>query len=117
MTRRALTKLQRVRVFDEASGICHLCSTKIHAERGEAWDVSHVIPLEAGGADEPHNMRPAHRACHRNHTAEVDAPLIAKTRRQRAKHLGIRSTSRPIDGSKNSPWKKPMHGPAVRRHP
>lgn len=92
MTRRSLTKAQRVRVFDAGNGICHLCGTKIQI--GEEWDVSHDIPLEAGGADEPENMKPAHRTCHRAHTAEVDAPLIAKVKRQRQKHIGIRKPSR-----------------------
>ena len=93
MTRRSLSKLDRVRVFDAHDGICEFCGCRIHAERGEAWDVSHSIPLEAGGKDEPSNMRPAHRTCHRKHTAEVDAPVIAKTKRLRQKNLGIRKPS------------------------
>lgn len=117
MTRRSLSRLQRVRLFDAAEGKCHFCGVKIHAERGEAFDISHVIPLEAGGADEPHNMRPAHRSCHRDHTARVDAPLIAKVHRQRAKHLGIgRKSSRPMDGTRASGLRKRMNGDVERWH-
>ncbi len=88
MTRRSLSQAQRIRVFDGGEGRCHICETKISV--GDLWDVSHVIPLAAGGKDEPSNMSPAHRRCHQQVTAESDLPLIAKVRRQRAKHLGIR---------------------------
>lgn len=115
MTRRSLTKLQRARIFDAAEGICSKCGTKINAGRGEAWDVSHEIPLEAGGADDESNMRPAHRSCHREHTAKVDAPLIAKTKRQRQKHLGVRSSSKPMPCGRNSRFKKTMSGAVVDR--
>jgi 5-methylcytosine-specific restriction protein A len=115
MSRKSLTSAQRVRIFDAGAGLCHFCGCKIHAERGEAWDVSHVIPLEAGGPDELHNMQPAHRTCHRKHTAEIDAPRIAKTKRQRQKHLGIRHpTVRPLPGSRASGIRKRMSGEVER---
>jgi len=77
MTRRSLSTRDRVKVFEAAKGVCHLCSLRIHP--GEEWDVSHAIPLAIGGADDFSNMLPAHRKCHRQHTATVDAPRIAKT--------------------------------------
>lgn len=53
--------------------------------------------------------------CHKPKTA-TDQGDIAKSRRREAKDQGFyRSTRRPIDGSRNSPWKKPFNGPAVRR--
>lgn len=115
MPRKSLSRVQRVRIFDAAKGICHLCGLKIDAPRGDLWDVSHEIPLEAGGADESHNMKPAHRRCHRQHTAEVDAPLIAKVKRQRAKNLGVRKPSRPMPGSRASNFKHHMDGTVSRR--
>lgn len=114
MTRRSLTSVQRTKIFLAAAGVCHFCEVRIHAERGEAWDVSHVIPLEAGGKDEPENMLPAHRTCHRKHTAEVDAPLIAKTKRQRGKNLGIRKPST-FQTSRDGKWKAKIGGGAERR--
>ncbi len=74
--------------FDEHGGICHICRLPI--ERGQAWDRSHPIPLAIGGSDTPDNWRPAHRKCHATQTAKIDAVLIAKTRRQRQKHLGVK---------------------------
>lgn len=40
----------RLRVFDTAGGLCHLCSRKIPA--GEYWQCDHVIAL-VNGADFP----------------------------------------------------------------
>lgn len=111
MTRRNLTKLQRVRVFDAAGGICHLCKAKIHV--GERWDVEHVKPLSMGGADDETNMAPAHVGCHREKTSAEAGPR-AKADRIRARHLGIRKRSR-FPGSKDSPFKIKLDGSVVRR--
>lgn len=84
--RRSLTTADRVRIFGAHDGICEFCDGKITV--GQAWEISHTIPLEMGGADDDTNMRPAHKKCHREHTAKVDQPAIAKTKRQHAKHIG-----------------------------
>ena len=89
--RKRLSTRERAKCFDAAGGICHLCGMKIQA--GEAWDVSHEIPLAAGGDDTPENRKPAHRRCHRAWTANHDAPLIAKTKRQHQKHIGAKEKS------------------------
>jgi len=86
MTRRRLSTKARVSIFTRANGICHLCGGKITP--GEAWDVSHEIPLALGGADDETNWRPAHRKCHRDHTAQTDIPAIARAKRREAKHIG-----------------------------
>lgn len=91
MTRRSITKAMRIRIFDRASGVCYLCGQKIHV--GQRWDVEHQRPISMGGADEETNMAPAHVDCHAVKTAE-EATLRAKADRQRARHLGIRSTPR-----------------------
>ncbi|MFC0282420.1 HNH endonuclease [Camelimonas abortus] len=113
MKRKSLTAAQRVRVFDAAGGVCHICSLRIQV--GEPWDVEHCKPLWLGGADEPSNMRPAHIRCHAVKTAG-EAKTRAKTDRVRAIHLGIKPKSRnPIPGSKASGWKRRMDGTVVRR--
>lgn len=88
--RRSLSRLARVRIFDAAGGVCHLCKTKITV--GERWDVEHVRALSLGGADDEANMRPAHVDCHRIKTSE-EAPRKAKADRQRAAHLGIKKNA------------------------
>ena len=110
--RRSLSKLARIRIFDSADGICHICKTKIHT--GEAWQADHILPLALGGEDEEGNMAPAHERCHGKKT-KGDVGKIRKADRQRAKHLGIKKGSRPIPGSKNSRWKKKIDGTVVER--
>lgn len=95
------------------NGTCHLCSMKVIA--GQEWDVSHDIPLEAGGKDDESNWLVAHRKCHRIQTATIDAPLIAKVRHIRLKHMGIKTSKTPMPMGRASKWKKKMDGTVVRR--
>ena len=86
----------------EHKRICHLCGGEI--QNGQRWERSHLIDLAAGGDDVPENWAPAHHRCHRDYTSTVSAPRIAKTRRQRQKHLGAKPlASRPIPTRAN-PW-------------
>ena len=90
-TRRRISTRDRAKILDRDSGVCHMCGLKIDA--GQAWEASHRIPLACGGADDMSNLSPAHKRCHRAHTATVDAPWIAKTRRQRQAHNGAKVPS------------------------
>lgn len=89
MTRRRLSRLERVKIFDAHQGICLHCKLKIHAERGEKWEAMHIVSLWAGGKDEHENMGPGHVKCHREQTT-AEAPVKAKSDRVRARHLGIK---------------------------
>lgn len=102
MKRARLSTRDRLRIFTAADGVCHLCNGKILP--GEAWEVSHPVPLEMGGADEIQNMFPAHKKCHRRQTSEVDIPMIAKAKRRQMRHLGVKKARaitrwRRFDGS------------------
>lgn len=90
-SRKRLSARDREKLYDEHKGICHLCGGVIDPDQG--FEVSHPIPLAAGGDDVPSNRAPAHKRCHRRQTSEIDAPRIAKTRRQRQKHIGARPRS------------------------
>jgi 5-methylcytosine-specific restriction protein A len=85
--RRSISNAMRVRIFDTAGGVCHLCKLPINATRGEKWHVEHIKPLWEGGSDDEKNMAPAHVDCHATKSAEESAPR-AKGTRQRAKHIG-----------------------------
>ena len=87
MSRKSLSRLARVRVFDAAKGICHLCETRIHA--GERWEAEHPRGLAFNGSDNEDDLRPAHVRCHKPKTA-AEATRRSKADRQRANHLGIR---------------------------
>jgi 5-methylcytosine-specific restriction endonuclease McrA len=112
MTRRPLSVTRRVALFQSHAGVCHLCSGRINA--GEAWEISHDIPLELGGADDETNLAPAHAKCHRAHTSTIDIPNIARAKRRYAKHIGARKRST-FPGSRSSKFKKLMNGETVLR--
>jgi hypothetical protein len=85
--RRSISTAKRVRIFDAAAGVCHLCELPIDATRGEKWHVEHRKPLWEGGSDDEGNMAPSHINCHATKTG-AEAPVRAKGTRQRARHIG-----------------------------
>lgn len=91
-SRRSISAKERLRLFQIHGGICMFCEGRIQV--GEAWEVSHAIPLELGGADDDANRKPAHKRCHRNHTSTVDQPNIARAKRRELRHMGIKKPSR-----------------------
>ena len=95
MSRRSITAKQRDAILVANHSTCHLCGGVIDPT-SEGWDVSHEIPLAIGGSDDESNWRAAHRKCHRHHTANVDAPRIAKTVRQGQKDRGVRRSRTPM---------------------
>ena len=100
MTKRAsLSPMRKLRIFEAAGSRCHICGLKIQGK----WDVEHVIPLALGGADDETNMAPAHKACHAPKTAE-DVAAIARAKRRKARHLGIRKRSSFPKAPPNSHW-------------
>lgn len=102
----------KLRIFEREGGRCWLTGRKINP--GDAWDLDHKIALCNGGTHSEDNLAPALREEHRKKTAE-DVKMRAKADRVRKKHLGIHRPKYPMPGSKASGWKKPLHGPAVRR--
>ena len=114
--RRRISTRERADIFLRHGGHCALCGGSIMP--GDGWDVHHATPLELGGEDGGDNLVPAHRACHRHHTASEDVPRIRKAQRQQAKHLGFRAPSRtPLPFGRRSPLRKKINGQIVRRDP
>lgn len=89
--RKSLSRTVRVRVFERAGGICHLCRGKISA--ADKWDVDHILPLALGGPDDESNLAPAHKVCHVA-KSRVDVGRIRKADRQRAKFIGVKPPSK-----------------------
>ena len=75
-----------VRVFDRASGICHISGRKILAT--DKWEVEHIKPLKAGGENRESNLAPALVEPHKKKTAE-ERKITAKISRTRKKHIGV----------------------------
>lgn len=110
-TRQSLSPMRKLAIFEAAGGVCHLCERKIIV--GERWDVEHPRALGLLGVDDDTNRRPAHEDCHDIKTKD-DVSRIAKAKRQKAKHLGIRKRST-FPCGRNSPWKRKVSGGTVRR--
>lgn len=114
--RKALTPTQRLKLFEAFQGRCVLCDRKIEA--GEPWIDEHLRALGLGGTNAAENRGPAHKACADAKTFGKDGDLarIAKAKRVKMRHLGIRQRKGPpLPGSKDSPWKRKMDGTLVRR--
>lgn len=110
--RRSLSPMQRLRLFEAAESRCHICGLII--KPGALWQLDHVRPLALHGADEGSNLEPAHVKCHAIKT-KADVASIAKSKRMKAKHIGIKKRSAPFPGGRQSKWKKRMDGTVVLR--
>lgn len=89
----AIPKAVRLRVFERYGGVCQLSGRKIRA--GDRWDVDHRLALGLGGEHAESNLWPVLCDSHKAKTAE-DVRMIRKAQRQKAKHLGIKSSGRKI---------------------
>lgn len=108
-----MSPMRRLRIWERHKGRCIICKRKIDGVR-ERWIVEHDRALGLGGEDEDSNCGPAHETCGKDKT-KADVARISKAKRVKAKHLGIRNTSRPMQGSKASGLKKKMNGEVVAR--
>lgn len=111
--RKPLTRNQRMKQHDEKGGTCCVCLLPIPA--GEPFIDEHVIPLGLGGTNDQSNRGIAHILCARAKTKR-DLNLIAKAKRVRMKHLGVKKkTKSSFQTNRDGPYKKKMNGEVVRR--
>ena len=87
--RKPLTPSQRLKLFEAHKGVCCVCGAYIKA--GEKWVDEHIIPLGLGGSNDIENRAPAHEKCAADKTKD-DMRAIAKAKRQKRAHLGIKDT-------------------------
>lgn len=100
------------RVFDKYGGRDYRTGVKL---RPGHWHCDHVIALINGGENRESNLAPIETEEHKVKTVE-DIKIKSKTYRMRKKDIGLKSrTSRPMPGSRDSEWYKPMRGKAERR--
>lgn len=111
--RRRMTAKQKVEMFVRHGGVCCICGHKINSVH-EAWD-EHINPLWLDGDNGADNRAPAHEKCAREKTGR-EARVRSGVRAVAEKHMGARTAkTRPMPGSKKSPWKKKMDGTVERR--
>lgn len=92
--RRPMTPTRRLKIWEEHKGICVLCDTQIDGVRDQ-WTIEHLVCLGLGGADEDKNCGPAHETCRREKD-KIDVAAIARAKRVKQKHIGIKATKQPI---------------------
>lgn len=90
--RRSMSPTRRLRIWEAHGGVCILCKTKIDGVR-DAWTVEHVRALGLGGDDTDANCGPAHERCRRIKDKD-DVARIAKAKRIKAAHIGIKRPSK-----------------------
>lgn len=92
--RKAMTPARRLRIWEAHKGICCLCSMPINGTR-EPWIIEHLVCLGLGAKDEDANCAPAHEACRRDKD-KLDVAAIAKAKRNKQRHLGIKAPKQTI---------------------
>lgn len=97
----------RLRVFDAKGGLCHKCRRKIRA--GEPWTCEHVKAVINGG---PNRESALDLTCSNCLVPKNNADVAEKSKVYaiRSKHLGIKKTARPMNGSRGTKFKKHMDG-------
>lgn len=111
--RARLSTTARFELLQREKFRCHLCRGLIYV--GQAWEISHEIPLELNGPDDDSNRRCAHVKCHGIRTATIDLPAIARAKRIEASHHGARVARSPMRGGRNDFLKRKMDGTVVVR--
>lgn len=84
--RRKLSPRERLAIFERCKGIC-TCGRKV--QTGEKWQADHPRALGLGGADNPDDLVVLGKCCFPDKNA-ADASMIARAKRIKARHIGIR---------------------------
>ena len=118
MPRREFSKSVKREALKRSGGKCEATGTRYglpdgvrcNADLAYGLDFDHCIPDGLGGGNSLDQCIVTCRKCHRWKTSSIDVPQIAKMKRQRDKHQGIRT--------KTSRWPKRSfhsdHKPIVR---
>lgn len=103
----------QLRVFNKFGGNCAKCTRRL--EPGK-WACDHIVALINGGRHAEDNFQPLCTSpCHSAKTA-IDVSIKSKNYRVAASHVGIKlRKSRPMPGSKASPFKRKLNGTIERR--
>lgn len=103
--------------YERSEGLCEgiLASgerCRFTVDRRKHFD--HIIPDALGGDNSLTNCAVLCVPCHDVKTRKIDIPMIAKAKRVRDKHLGVRKRST-FACSRDSKFKKKINGEVVAR--
>jgi len=104
----------RVRIFQRYGGRCQ-CGCNRVIRPGEAWDCEDTIAIINGGERRESNLKPWLTEHHKTKT-RADVAEKSRIYRKTAKHIGVSlRKGRPMDGSRDSGFRKRMDGRVERR--
>lgn len=111
MSRTEFSNKTKAASFDRCKGNCEKCQVRLSVGK---YRYDHIVPDWMGGDNSLENCQVICLSCDKPKTSK-DQTDIAKTKRIRNKHLGIKKRSS-FACSKDSKWKKKMDGTVVRRN-
>lgn len=115
MSRQEFSLRTKEAAWARAAGVCE-CGCGVAFAADEPVEYDHRIPDALRKNNSLENCQVLRVPCHLAKT-KVDVRQIAKAKRVAKKHTGtVTRKKRIVPGSKASLWKKPLHGPAVRRN-
>lgn len=87
MSRREFPAKVKIAAYDRANGNCENCTRELRT--GDVH-FDHRIPDALGGEPTLENCAVLCRSCHGAKTTKDDVPAIAKSKRVRRRHIGIK---------------------------
>ena len=114
--RKPLTRKQRAELFLRQDGKCGNCGQRLVLKGGNPVCVDeHLNPLWRGGSNDLSNRELWCNPCTKPKT-QKEAKERGKVKRTRDKYIGaFKRKGKPMDGSRDSPFKKHMDGSVSRR--
>lgn len=97
--------------LDRAKGICEGCGAPLTIGK---YEFDHDLADGLGGEPTLENCKLLCLPCHAEKTGKRDVPLIARVKRIRDRHLGIRKKSR-FACSRDGAFRKKINGQVERR--
>lgn len=96
--RKPLTPAGRLALFELRKGLCACCGRQI--QPGEGWIDEHWRALGLSGTNDVENRFVAHKACaaDKTHGPDGDLAKIAKAKRTKRAHLGIKGKPSALSG-------------------
>lgn len=104
--RQEFPKKIKLAAFQRSLGSCEECHARLTPGK---FEYDHIKEATFNGEPTLDNCRVVCTPCHTRKTSQR-AAVIAKSNRQRAKHLGIKRKGRKIPGSKGSGFRRRFDG-------